>query len=49
MKETKKIAQTGWKKKMDSTLEQTVKRIERLNRILTVVVIVEIVILVLFL
>jgi|GEM_PF-5782115 hypothetical protein len=34
---------------MDSTLEQTVKRIERLNKILTVAVIVEILVLLLFL
>ena len=34
---------------MDSTLEQTVKRIERLNKILTVAVIVELLILILFL
>jgi len=34
---------------MDSTLEATVKRIERLNKILTGVVIVEILVLLLFL
>ena len=34
---------------MDSTLEQTVKRIERLNKILTVTVIAEILVLLLFL
>ena len=34
---------------MDRTLEQTVKRIERLNKILTVAVIVEILVLLLFL
>lgn len=34
---------------MDSTLEQTVKRIERLNKILTVAVIVELLVLLLFL
>jgi hypothetical protein len=34
---------------MDSTLEQTVKRIERLNKILTVAVIVELLVLILFL
>jgi hypothetical protein len=34
---------------MDSTLEQTVKRIERLNKILTVTVIVELLVLILFL
>jgi hypothetical protein len=33
---------------MDSTLEQTVKRIERLNKILTVAVIVELLVLILF-
>jgi hypothetical protein len=36
-------------KEMDSTLEQTVKRIERLNKILTVAVIVELLVLILFL
>jgi cell division protein FtsL len=36
-------------KEMDSTLEQTVKRIERLNKILTVTVIVELLVLILFL
>jgi hypothetical protein len=35
-------------KEMDSTLEQTVKRIERLNKILTVAVIVELLVLILF-
>ena len=34
---------------MNSNLEQTVKRVERLNKILTVVVIVEVLILVIFL
>ena len=34
---------------MDSTLEQTVKRIERLNRILTVAVVVEAFVLVILL
>ena len=34
---------------MDDTLEQTVKRIERLNKILTATVIVELVVLILFL
>ncbi len=34
---------------MDSTLEQTVKKIERLNRILTVAVVVELVALILIL
>jgi hypothetical protein len=48
MKETTKIAKGGVEK-VDSTLEQTVKRIERLNRILTVAVVVEAVSLVLFL
>jgi hypothetical protein len=33
---------------MDSTLEQTVKRIERLNKILTAAVLVELVVLILF-
>jgi CHASE3 domain sensor protein len=48
MKEAKKISQNG-EEKMDNTLEQTVKRIERLNRILTVAVVVEALVLVLFL
>ena len=34
---------------MDNTLEQTIKRIERLNRILTVAVVVEAIALVIFL
>ena len=34
---------------MDNTLEQTIKRIERLNRILTVAVVVEALALVIFL
>ncbi len=34
---------------MDSAVEQTIKRVERLNRILTVTVIVELVVLLLFL
>jgi hypothetical protein len=48
MKETKKIAKGGWKE-LDNTLEQTVKRIERLNRILTAAVVVEALVLVIFL
>ena len=39
----------GGGKEMDSTLEQTVKRIERLNRILTAAVVVEALALVIFL
>jgi hypothetical protein len=33
---------------MESTIEHTIKRVEKLNRILTVTVIVEIVVLILF-
>jgi hypothetical protein len=36
-------------KEVDNTLEQTIKRIERLNRILTVAVVVEAIALVIFL
>jgi heme A synthase len=35
-------------KEMESTLEQTIKRIERINRILTGTVLVEILVLILF-
>jgi hypothetical protein len=46
-KAAKKTAEGGGK--VDSTLEQTVKRIERLNRILTVAVVIEAIVLVFFL
>jgi len=39
----------GGRRKVEDTIEQTIKKVERLNRILTVIVIVELVALLLFL
>ena len=48
MDKTKKHL-SGGSEEMESIVEQTIKRIERLNRILTVVVAVELIVLLLFL
>ncbi len=39
----------GFGRKLEDTIEQTIKRVERLNKFLTVIVVVELIVLILFL